>query len=44
MLLDPYALTRIDANTTDESRYVTLGMGGVSRVLVIVWTERIERN
>ena len=43
VLLDPYALTRIDADTTDESRYITLGMGGASRILVVVWTERIER-
>ncbi len=43
VLLDPYALTRIDADTTDESRYVTLGMGSASRILVVVWTERIER-
>ncbi len=43
MLLDPYALTRIDSDTTDESRYITLGMGGASRIFVVVWTERIER-
>jgi len=43
VLLDPYALTRIDTDTTDESRYITLGMGGASRILVVVWTERTER-
>ena len=43
VLLDPYALTRIDADTTLESRYITLGMGNSSRILVVVWTERSER-
>ena len=43
VLLDPYALTRIDADTTLESRYITLGMGNTSRILVVVWTERTER-
>ena len=43
VLLDPYALTRIDAYTTNESRYLTLGMGGTARILVVVWTERTER-
>ena len=38
VLLDPYALTRIDTDTTHESRYITLGMGGTSRILVVVWT------
>ena len=43
VLLDPYALTRIDNDITHESRYITLGMGGESRILVVVWTERTER-
>ena len=43
VLLDPYALTRIDADAADESRYITLGMGVASRILVVVWTERAER-
>ena len=38
VLLDPYSLTRIDTDTTHESRYITLGMGGMSRILVVVWT------
>ena len=38
VLLDPYALTRIDNDITDESRYITLGMGGTSRILLVVWT------
>jgi uncharacterized protein len=43
VLLDPYALTRIDADTPNEPRYLTLGMGGKARILVVVWTERTER-
>ena len=43
VLLDPYALTRIDSDTTHEPRYITLGMGGTSRILMVVWTERTER-
>lgn len=43
VLLDPYALTRIDADTPNESRYITLGMGGTARILVVVWSERSER-
>ncbi len=43
VLLDPYALTRIDADTLNESRYITLGMGGAARILVVVWAERSER-
>ena len=43
MLLDPYALTRIDSDTSNEARYLTLGMGGAARILVVVWTERAER-
>ena len=38
VLLDPYALTRIDNDITDESRYITLGMGATSRILLVVWT------
>ena len=43
VLLDPYALTRVDTDTPNESRYITLGMGGKARILVVVWTERTER-
>ena len=43
VLLDPYALTRIGSDTTHEPRYITLGMGGTSRILMVVWTERTER-
>ena len=38
VLLDPYALTRIDNDITDESRYIMLGMGATLRILVVVWT------
>ena len=38
VLLDPYALTRIDNDITDELRYITLGMGATSRILLVVWT------
>lgn len=41
-LLDPYALTREDADAQGEARYVTLGMGGKGRVLVVVWTLRVD--
>ena len=38
VFLDPYALTRIDNDITHESRYITLGMGRTSRILMVVWT------
>jgi len=40
VLLDPYALTREDPDTNGEQRFVTLGMGGKDRILVLVWTQR----
>jgi len=39
-LLDPYALTREDTDSDEEQRFVTLGMGGKERILVVVWTLR----
>jgi uncharacterized protein len=42
VLLDPYALTREDADALGEARFVTLGMGAKSRILVVVWTLRGE--
>ena len=42
VLLDPYALTKEDVDAQGEVRYVTLGMGGKGRILVVVWTVRIE--
>lgn len=40
VLLDPYALTREDTDSSGEARFVTLGMGEKSRILVLVWTLR----
>ena len=40
VLLDPYALTREDADSTGEARFVTLGMGEKGRILGVVWTLR----
>jgi uncharacterized protein len=42
VLLDPYALTREDTDALGEARFVTLGMGAKSRILVVVWTLRSE--
>jgi len=42
-LLDPYALTKEDAHSKDEQRFITLGMGGKNRVLVVIWTLRDDR-
>lgn len=43
VLLDPFALTREDTDANDEQRFVTLGMGGKGRILVVVWTLRDDR-
>jgi hypothetical protein len=43
VLLDPYALTREDLDAEGEVRFVTLGMGGKGRILLVVWTLRQER-
>jgi uncharacterized protein len=43
VLLDPYALTREDADAQGEPRLVSLGMGGKGRILVVVWTVRYNR-
>lgn len=40
VLLDPYALTREDSDSMGETRFVTLGIGGKGRILVVVWTLR----
>lgn len=40
VLLDPYALTREDADADGEQRFVSLGMGGKGRILIVVWTLR----
>jgi len=38
VFLDPFALTREDSDSEIEQRFVTLGMGGKGRVLVVVYT------
>lgn len=42
VLLDPFALTREDNDVEREQRFVTLGMGGKGRILVVVYTYREE--
>jgi hypothetical protein len=39
---DPFALTREDSDSENEQRFVTLGMGGKGRILVVVYTYREE--
>ena len=38
VLLDPFALTREDSDSEVEQRFVTLGMGGKGRILMVVYT------
>ena len=40
VLIDPHAVTREDDDAEGEQRFVSLGMGGNRRVLVVVWTLR----
>jgi len=42
VLLDPFALTREDSYAESEQRFVTLGMGGKGRILVVVYTYQEE--
>ncbi len=42
VLLDPYALTREDSGSDNEQRFITLGMGGKNRILIVVYTYREE--
>ena len=42
VLFDPYALTREDSDSENEQRFITLGMGGKQRILVVVYTFREE--
>ena len=42
VLLDPFALTREDSDAEDEQRFITLGMGGKRRILMVVYTFRDE--
>jgi uncharacterized protein len=43
VLLDPYALTREESDSEKEQRFITLGMGGKQKILVVVYTYREER-
>jgi uncharacterized DUF497 family protein len=42
VLLDPSALTREDSDSENEQRFITLGMGGKGRILMVVYTYRDE--
>jgi hypothetical protein len=42
VLFDPFALTREDSDSEDEQRFVSLGMGGNGRILMVVYTYRDE--
>jgi len=42
VLLDPFALTREDSDSENEQRFVTLGMGSKTRILMVVYTYREE--
>jgi uncharacterized DUF497 family protein len=43
-LRDPRAVTIADPDSTGESRFVTLGMDSVGRILVVIHTPRGDRN
>ena len=40
VLYDPRALTREDASSEMEQRFITVGMDALGRILTVVWTER----
>ncbi len=42
VLFDPFALTREDSDSEGEQRFVTLGMGGKGRIMMVVYTYRDE--
>jgi len=42
VLFDLFALTREDNDAEGEQRFVSLGMGGKGRILVVVYTYREE--
>jgi uncharacterized DUF497 family protein len=42
VLFDPFVLTREDSESEAEQRFVTLGMGGKGRILMVVYTYRDE--
>ena len=39
---DPLALSFQDNDAVDERRYISVGLGSSSEILVVVWTERSE--
>jgi uncharacterized protein len=40
VLFDPFALTHEDSDAQGEQRFVTLGIGGKGRILIVVYTYR----
>jgi uncharacterized DUF497 family protein len=42
VLFDPFALTCEDDDAKAEQRFITLGMGGKQRILIVVHTYREE--
>ena len=42
VLFDPFAMTREDEDSQNEQRFVTLGIGGKGRILVVVYSYREE--
>ncbi|MDR0996395.1 MAG: BrnT family toxin [Zoogloeaceae bacterium] len=40
VLFNPLARTHEDPNVVDEQRFISLGMGGRNRLLVVVWALR----
>lgn len=43
VLRDAHALTVEDAFTEDEQRFITMGMDGLGRILIVVHTHRGDR-
>jgi len=39
---DPLGLTCEDDEAQGEARFITVGLGGLGRVLTVVWTQRAE--
>ncbi len=42
VLFEPFALTREDCDADGEQRFISLGMCGKERILVVVYTFRAE--
>jgi uncharacterized protein len=42
VLFDPFALTRENGDSVGEERFVTLGMGGKGRILLVVYSYRVD--